>query len=132
MATRARTTGATDQRTDEAVHGARSEGSQAQSAPRAGGARTATVNLPFMTAQFRAPDVHVPSRDELAGAARGAWSLVPSRGTALFVGGLVVTAVAGVIEWPVAAAIGVGTALARSGGEQSAQSGRPAERNTTR
>jgi hypothetical protein len=79
------------------------------------GRRSATVNLPFMTAQFRAPDMHVPGRDELAGAARGARSLLPSKSAALFYGGLAVVAVAGAIEWPVAAAIGVGTALASRG-----------------
>jgi hypothetical protein len=79
------------------------------------GGRAATVDLPFVTAQFRAPDLHVPSRDELGAAARGAWSMLPSRSSMLFYGGLAVTAVVGAIEWPVAAAIGVGSALASRG-----------------
>jgi hypothetical protein len=82
---------------------------------RAGGARTATLTLPFVTAQFRAPDLHVPSREEVGGAARGAWSMLPSGKSMLFYGGLAATAVVGVIEWPVAAAIGVGSALASRG-----------------
>ncbi|MHA6796664.1 hypothetical protein ACVGVM_24595 [Pseudonocardia bannensis] len=65
-----------------------------------------------MTAQFRAPDMHVPSAGELGGAAR---SLLPSPVATLYYSGLVVTAALGVIEWPVAAAIGVGTALASRG-----------------
>ncbi|GAA1255906.1 hypothetical protein GCM10009609_18870 [Pseudonocardia aurantiaca] len=79
------------------------------------GRRSATLNLPFMTAQFRAPELHMPGRDDLSGAARGVQSLLPSKGAALFYGGLAVTAVIGAIEWPVAAAIGVGTALASKG-----------------
>lgn len=79
------------------------------------GRRTATVNLPFVTAQFRMPDVRAPSREELEAAAQGAWSLLPSRKSMLFYGGLAVTAAAGVIQWPVATAIGIGTALASRG-----------------
>ena len=80
-----------------------------------GGGRTATLNLPFVTAQFRAPDLHVPSRQEVGDAARGAWSMLPSGSSMLFYGGLAATAVVGAIEWPVAAAIGVGSALASRG-----------------
>jgi hypothetical protein len=86
-------------------------------------ARTATITLPFVTAQFRAPDLHVPSRDELGNAARGAWSMLPSRKSMLFYGGLAVTAAVGVIEWPVAAAIGVGSALASRGAAETGGAG---------
>jgi hypothetical protein len=79
------------------------------------GERSATVNLPFVTAQFRAPHLHMPGRADLDAAARGAQSLLPSPKSLLFFGGLAATAVAGIIEWPVAAAIGVGTALASRG-----------------
>ena len=79
------------------------------------GTRSATLNLPFMTAQFRAPELHMPGRDDLSGAARGVRSLLPSKTAALFYGGLAATAVLGAIEWPVAAAIGVGAALASKG-----------------
>jgi hypothetical protein len=82
---------------------------------RAEGSRSATLNLPFVTAQFRAPDLHVPSRQELGSAARGARSMLPSGKSMLFYGGLAVTAAVGAIEWPVAAAIGVGSALASRG-----------------
>jgi hypothetical protein len=86
--------------------------------PAEGGAegdRSATVNLPFVTAQFRAPHLHMPGRADLDAAARGVQSVLPSPKSLLFFGGLAATAVAGVIEWPVAAAIGVGTALASRG-----------------
>ncbi|MBC3194502.1 hypothetical protein H7X46_25975 [Pseudonocardia sp. C8] len=76
-----------------------------------------------MTAEFRAPNLHVPNRGDLDAAARGAWSMLPSRKSMLFLGGLAATVAVGMIEWPVAAAIGVGTALAgRSGSEREASS----------
>jgi hypothetical protein len=81
----------------------------------AGGPRTATVNLPFVTAQFRAPNLRLPSRGEVGAAARGVGSYMPSPKAALYFGGLAVTAALEIIEWPVAVAIGVGTALASRG-----------------
>jgi hypothetical protein len=107
---------------------------QAQQEQPTGGRRTATLNLPFVTAQFRAPELHAPSREDLGAAARGARSMLPSGKSLLFYGGLAATAVAGVIEWPVAAAIGVGTALANQGAASpapSGQAGQPAESTTT-
>jgi hypothetical protein len=84
------------------------------------GKRSATVNLPFMTAQFRVPDIHMPevrppSREDLDSAGRKALSVLPPPKTLLFFGGLAATAVIGAIEWPVAAAIGIGSALASRG-----------------
>lgn len=96
------------------------------------GGRTATLNLPFVTAQFRMPDLHVPSRDELGSAARGARSMLPSRSSTLFYGGLAVTAAIGAIEWPVAAAIGVGSALASRRAADPAPVGRAPETAETR
>ncbi|WP_433290364.1 hypothetical protein ACQPZQ_43880 [Pseudonocardia sp. CA-142604] len=94
------------------------------------GKRSATVNLPFMTAQFRVPDIHMPeihmpeirmpevrppTREDLDSAGRKALSVLPPPKTLLFFGGLAATAVVGAIEWPVAAAIGIGSALAGRG-----------------
>lgn len=79
------------------------------------GPRSATVNLPFVTAEFRVPDLQPPSREELGWVVHTARSLLPSGRTLLFFGGLAASAIAGVIEWPVAAAIGVGSALAGQG-----------------
>jgi hypothetical protein len=107
MAGRARTTTPQVERRDENETKAAEGGT--------GGPRTATLDLPFVTAQFRAPDLHVPSREELGEAVRGAQSMLPSRSSMLFYGGLAVTAALGAIEWPVAAAIGVGSALASRG-----------------
>lgn len=80
-----------------------------------GQGRTATVNLPFVTATFRAPDVRLPGRENVNSAVRQAGNLLPSPKAALYYGGLAATVVAGLIDWPVAAAIGVGTALASRG-----------------
>jgi hypothetical protein len=75
------------------------------------------VNLPFVTAVFHAPEVRVPGlrmpdRADFDAAAHWFRDRVPQGKAALFYGGLAAVAVAGVIEWPVAAAVGLGTALA--------------------
>ncbi|HEY6595399.1 MAG TPA: hypothetical protein VI011_15075 [Asanoa sp.] len=98
-------------------------------------ARTTTVELPFVTAQFRLPRIQtprtlrppirtswiraprwsaprVPSRLEVRAAARGASSFLPPPRRLAYYAGLGALAVLEVIEWPVAAAIGVGTAVA--------------------
>lgn len=90
------------------------------------GPRTATVNLPFVKAQFRAPEMHLPpphlGRAELSAAAHTVRSLLPPPRQALYYAGLAVFAAVEVIEWPVAAAIGVGAAvMSRSGREQRAE-----------
>jgi hypothetical protein len=84
----------------------------------AGHPRTATVNLPFVTAQFRAPDLHLPKpkAQEIGAALHTARSFLPPPRQALYYGGLALMAALEVVEWPVAAAIGVGTALAGRGG----------------
>lgn len=79
------------------------------------GRRSATVDLPFVTARFVVPDLQLPSRAELGWVVHTAQSMLPSGRSLLFFGGLAATAIAGIIEWPVAAAIGVGSALAGQG-----------------
>lgn len=82
----------------------------------------ATVELPFVTAQFHAPDVHVPGREDLSSAANAVRSQLPSRDHALFYGALGLSAAFAMIDWPVALAIGVGTALVSRGSAQQASS----------
>jgi hypothetical protein len=79
------------------------------SAEQAGGARarTAMVRLPFVTAQFCVPEVDVGS------AVRVVRSWVPTPQRAVYYGDLAALVASSVIGWPVAAAIGVGTAIAR-------------------
>jgi hypothetical protein len=81
-------------------------------------AHTATVNMPFVTAQFHAPDLHLPKPrpPEIRAALQTVRTFLPSREQALYYGGLALMAALEVVEWPVAAAIGVGTALAGRGG----------------
>lgn len=85
--------------------------------------RTATVNLPFVTAEFRAPDIHLPSlpvhapdRSDLTGAVSTVRSRLPSPVQTVYYAGLGVLGVLELIEWPVVLAIGVGTALAQQQG----------------
>ncbi len=97
-------------------------------APSRSTSRTA-VNLPFVTAQirwapFRVPEVRLPvTRDDLTGAVAGAASalrshLPPPQQTAYYAG-LGLLGALSLIEWPVAVAIGTGTAIALHGREQS-------------
>lgn len=87
--------------------------------PAEGPRRTATVRLPFVTAEFKAPELHVPrppappSGKEVADAGRVAVSYLPPPERLAYYGGLGALAVLGVIEWPVAAAIGAGTVIAQ-------------------
>ncbi|MBB5159650.1 hypothetical protein [Saccharopolyspora phatthalungensis] len=78
-----------------------------------------TVNLPGVTAEFHRPDHYVPTRDDLAGVAETVRGYLPSRQMMLFYGGLGALAALSVIEWPVAAAIGAGVALAQRSGTAS-------------
>jgi hypothetical protein len=75
---------------------------------------TAHVNLPLMSAEFRAPQMRMPTMPgQLVQAAGAATSLLPPRDRLLYYGGLGTAAVLGVIEWPVAIAIGAGIAIAQ-------------------
>jgi hypothetical protein len=103
--------------TTNGANGTGREGAERESE----GRRTATLTLPFVTLQFRRPDLHLPrfgqrEAGEAAGAvAATARSLSPAE--LAYYAGLGLLAVVELIEWPVALAVGVGTALARSGGD---------------
>lgn len=103
-----------------------SQSSQSARSSRSGGktdgAHEATVELPFVTAQFHAPEVRVPGREDVTSAANAVRSQLPSRDHALFYGALGLSAAFAVIDWPVALAIGVGTALVSRGSDQQASS----------
>ena len=94
-------------------------GNATEDAEQGGGARATTLNLPFVTLQFRKPDLHLPRmrRPDL-GAATGAAaakarSLSPAE--LAYYAGLGALAAFELIEWPVALVVGAGTALARGG-----------------
>lgn len=78
------------------------------------------VDLPGVSAEFHKPDHIVPTVDDLGGAASAVQQYLPSREMTLWLGGLGALAALSVIDWPVAAAIGVGTIVAkRAGGTSS-------------
>ncbi|GGL17670.1 hypothetical protein [Planomonospora parontospora] len=78
---------------------------------RAAGALTLT--LPMITLEFRPPQVGGREVGRVVGAARALLPALPSRERLAYYGGLGALAAFGLIEWPVAAAIGVGTVIAR-------------------
>lgn len=116
----------------QGAQGSRREDVTPRTAPTA---RTATINLPFVTAQFRAPDVRVPkvrvpdvripkapvpharvpgvSRREVSDLVGAVGSYLPSRDKTLYYAGLGAMAAFQIIEWPVAVAIGAGTVVAQ-------------------
>ncbi len=81
-----------------------------------------TLNLPMVSLQFHRPHLGLPhvemphvSRQEVGHAMDVARSFLPPPERVAYYGGLGALAILGVIEWPVAAAIGVGTVLAQRG-----------------
>ncbi len=101
----------------------RSSGDRKQataSSTRQAGARTTTVNLPFVTATFRIPEmtlpqVRLPNRQDVDDAVQTAQPYLPSPQQAAYYGGLAALATIELIEWPVALAIGAGTAVVQYG-----------------
>jgi hypothetical protein len=75
-----------------------------------------TLTVPVVTGRISTAHIQLPGTAGVADAVRSARSLKPSPAVGLFYGALAATAAIGVIQWPVAAAIGVGTALARRAG----------------
>ncbi|WP_246868572.1 hypothetical protein [Saccharopolyspora sp. ASAGF58] len=75
------------------------------------------ITLPYVTAELHTTKVQLPGlqgmpgRKELASAVETVRGQLPSRDQALFYGGLTAAAAFSLIEWPVAAAIGIGNAL---------------------
>ncbi|WP_233575915.1 hypothetical protein [Saccharopolyspora rhizosphaerae] len=70
--------------------------------------------MPYVTAQWHTTQVplpQIPGRDEVASTVSAVRGALPSREQLLFYSGLTAAAALSVIEWPVAAAIGIGTAV---------------------
>ncbi|MGI8311814.1 hypothetical protein [Saccharopolyspora hattusasensis] len=85
------------------------------------GAGGTTVNLPGVTAEFHRPDHYIPTREDLTGAAETVRGYLPSGQMMAFYGGLGALAALSMIEWPVAAAIGVGVAVAQRAGSTASE-----------
>ncbi|MEV6904003.1 hypothetical protein [Amycolatopsis sp. NPDC051372] len=87
--------------------------------------RTAKVKLPFGLPELHAPDVRMPrvpkqARHEMSAALDTARSFLPPPRQLVYYGALGVLTAVELIEWPVAIAIGVGTAVAGRGRESRA------------
>jgi hypothetical protein len=76
--------------------------------------RGATIPVPVVTPHLNIFKLHVsgPGVPNVGGAGRAVASHLPSAERVAFYGGLGAAAVFGVLEWPVAVAIGLGTAIA--------------------
>jgi hypothetical protein len=130
--TTTRKTAGTDKAAGNQTSGAAKDSATPSEAAEQRSARTATVNLPFVTATFRKPEIQlppirVPNRQEVRSAAQAVQSYLPSPRQAAYFGGLAALAAFEVLEWPVALAIGAGTALMGRSGRREPQ---PAESAT--
>jgi hypothetical protein len=74
------------------------------------GPRSGTLNLPFVTAHWRLPELHMPAigRQEVAGAVKTARSYLPPPAHLVYYSGLGLLAVFEVVAWPVAMAVAAG------------------------
>ncbi|SEN34215.1 hypothetical protein [Nonomuraea pusilla] len=81
------------------------------------GPRELSLDLPMISVRLRAPDIRLPrmSRQEMGHAADIARSFLPAPERLAYYGALGALAALGVLEWPVAAAIGAGTIIAQRG-----------------
>lgn len=82
--------------------------------------RELTLNLPCVRIQIRPPELHLPRVElphitprELGHAIDIARTFLPPPERMLYYGGLAAIAAFGVIDWPIAAAIGAGTMIAQ-------------------
>ncbi|WP_182906947.1 hypothetical protein [Microbispora sp. H13382] len=78
------------------------------------------LNLPFLRIQLRAPEMHMPhvgmphiSGRDVGHAVDMARTFLPPPERIMYYGGLGALAALGILEWPVAAAIGAGTLIAQ-------------------
>lgn len=78
------------------------------------------LNLPFMRLQLRAPEMHLPhvgmphiSGRDVGHAMEVARTFLPPPERIMYYGGLGALAALGILDWPVAAAIGAGTMIAQ-------------------
>ncbi|MEV4106677.1 hypothetical protein [Nonomuraea sp. NPDC049695] len=104
------------------------------------GKKQYTLDLPMMSIQVRQPDVRLPhiemphmemprlSRQELGHYMDVARTFLPAPERMAYYGALGALAVFGVLEWPVAAAIGAGTVIAQRRPRQTPMFGRQPSR----
>ncbi|GAB2751570.1 hypothetical protein GCM10027174_28030 [Salinifilum aidingensis] len=102
------------QRSGSTTRSAGAQTTAVADAPDDSTAHGATVHLPFVTAEFHRPDMRLPGRQDVTSAAETVRAQLPSTKHALFYGGLAAGTALSLIEWPVALAIGLGTAVVSS------------------
>ncbi|WP_245761724.1 hypothetical protein [Saccharopolyspora shandongensis] len=88
-----------------------------------------------MTAEFRLPEMHIPGQENVTSVVNSVRENLPSPGQLAYFGGLGALAALSVIEWPVAAAIGIGTLVAQraakgTSGSSPARSGARSDRTS--
>ncbi|MEV5541905.1 hypothetical protein AB0L13_34220 [Saccharopolyspora shandongensis] len=82
------------------------------------------MKLPFGMGEFRRPEVHIPGQEDVAGVVNTVRENLPSPLQLAYYGGLGALAALSVIEWPVAAAIGIGAVLAQRAGSSGSSQAR--------
>ncbi|MBQ0924035.1 hypothetical protein KBO27_08785 [Saccharopolyspora endophytica] len=81
--------------------------------------------VPYVTAQLHTTHIplpEIPGRNEVASTVTAVRGALPSRDQLLFYSGLTAAAALSVIEWPVAAAIGIGAAVVQRNAHQGDES----------
>lgn len=116
-------TRATSKRTASKTSGARTSAAKppaskttpTRSSAARSSANGATVKVPLVTPHVRMYKVHVPvpGKAYMSDAGHIVAGYMPPPDRMAFYGGLGLAAVVGILDWPVAAAIGVGTMVAR-------------------
>lgn len=100
---------------------ARAESTSQQSSNSSG----ASIPVPYVTAQLHTTHIplpEIPGRNEVASTVTAVRGALPSREQLLFYSGLTAAAALSVIEWPVAAAIGIGAAVVQRNAHQGDES----------
>ncbi|WP_246536602.1 hypothetical protein [Saccharopolyspora endophytica] len=85
----------------------------------------ASIPVPYVTAQLHTTHIplpEIPGRNEVASTVTAVRGALPSRDQLLFYSGLTAAAALSVIEWPVAAAIGIGAAVVQRNAHQGDES----------
>ena len=98
-----------------------SAATSAKTADAAAQSSGASIPVPYVTAQLHTAQIslpELPGRENLTSTVTAVRSALPSRDQLLFYSGLTAAAALSVIEWPVAAAIGIGAAVVRRSANQ--------------
>lgn len=110
---RAKTTGKAKTKTAAPRKTKASQRTTKRPAKASGEERMARLPVPVVTPHMKVIHVPAPGLPDVSGAGRSLVAHLPPREQLAYYGGLGVMAAVGMISWPVAAAIGVGIAVAR-------------------